>query len=83
MFFQKVVLKLLLFSREGLWWSVIFANRHANSQWFFSFCTPLQFFSFASSVIFWVAMFESTFGRLLLEQHFSFRDFLTRPYGLL
>ena len=42
------------------------------------------FFSFlASSVIFWVTVFESTFGRLLLEQHFSFRGLVIRPYGLL
>ena len=83
-FFEKVVLKLLLFSGESLQWSVIFVNRHANGQWFFSFCNSVQVFSFlASSVIFWAAVFQSTFERLLLEQHFSFRELMIRPSGLL
>ena len=77
---RKVVLKLLVFSWESLWWSVIFVNHHASNQWSFSFFTPLQVFSFlASSVIFGVAVFESTFERLLLEQHFTFRDVVIRP----
>ena len=83
-FFEKIVLKLLVFCRESLQWRVIFVNRHANGQWFFSFCTSVQVFSFlASSVIFWTAVFESIFERLLLEQHFSFRELMIRPSGLL
>ena len=81
--FQKGFLKLLVFCRESLWWYVIFVNHHANGQWSFRFCTPLQAFSFlAPSVFFWAVVFESTFGRLLVE-NFSFRTLMIRPQGLL
>ena len=44
------------------------------------FCTPLQVFSFlAPSVIFWMTVFESIFGRLQLEQNCNFRDLVIRP----
>ena len=33
----------------------------------------------ASSVIFWAAVFQITFGRLLLERYFSFRYLVIRP----
>ena len=68
-----------MFSGDSLWWSVIFVKRQANYQWSFSFCPPLQISSFlTSSVMFWVAVFESTFGRLLLEQYFSFRGLVVK-----
>ena len=81
MFFEKVILKLLVFSRESFWWSV---NRQVNGLWSSSFCPTQQIFSFfESSVIFWAIMFEITFGRLLLEQYFSFSDLVIRPKGIL
>ena len=77
---ENVALKILVFSGESLWWCVIFVNRHADGQWSLSFSSALQVFSFlATFVIFWAAVFESTFGRLLLEQHFSYRDLVIRP----
>ena len=49
-----------------------------------AFCTPLQVVSFLdSSVISWAAVFESTFGRLHLEQNCSFRKLVIGLYGLL
>ena len=81
-FFGKVVLKLLVISGESLWWSVIFVNRRANGQWSFSFCTSLQvLFFFCVFCISWVALFESTFRRLLLEECFSSWDLVKRPSG--
>ena len=46
-------------------------------------CTPRQDFSSLVSVIFWVAVFESIFGRLHLEQHCRFWDLVIRLQGLL
>ena len=44
------------------------------------FCIPLQVYCFlASSVIFQATVFESTFERLQLEQHCSFRGLVIRP----
>ena len=73
--------KILVFFLERVcWWGVIFINGQASGQCSFSFCLLLQVaFFLASSVIFWAAVFESTFARLLLEQHFGFRDLVIRP----
>ena len=59
-----------------------FANRQANGQWSFRFRSTADFFS-CVGLGFWTALFESTYGRLLLEQYFSFRDLVIRPLGLL
>ena len=40
-----------------------------------------DFFS-CFALVFWTALFESTYGRLLLEQCFSFRGLVIRPLGL-
>ena len=40
------------------------------------------FFS-CMALVFWTTLFESTYGRLLLEQYFSFRDLVIRPWSLL
>ena len=41
------------------------------------------FFFLCVTLGFWTALFESTYGRLLLEQYFSFRDLVIRPWSLL
>ena len=85
-FSEKIILKLLEFSGESQWCSVIFSNHQANGQWSFRFFLPPQ-------VIFLFLCLLWSFERLclktslrdcfLLEQYFSCRDSVIRPYGLL
>ena len=79
-FFEKVVLKLIVLSGGILWSSVIFFNCYIHGQWSLSFLhSTAGLFFLASSVIFWATMFEIIFGRLHLEQHCRFRDLMIRP----
>lgn len=70
-------------SGEILWWSVIFVNHQVNGQWVFRFCPPPQIFHCDCDCDFLGAVFENTIERLLLEQCFSYRDLVIRPWGLL
>ena len=42
--FEKVVLKLSMFSSVSLWQSVIFVDRQTNGQWPFRFCPTARIF---------------------------------------
>ena len=55
-----------------------FTNRQANGQWSFRFCPPPRIFFSSIAQVFWTALFESTYGRLLLEQYFSFRGLVIK-----
>ena len=60
-----------------------FQKSQANVQWSFRFCPPPRNVFSCIALVFWTTLFESTYGRLLLEQYFSFRDLVTRPQSLL
>ena len=51
---------------------IYFANRQANGQWSFRFCSPPRIFFSSVIFVFWTSLSEITCRRLLLEQYFSF-----------
>ena len=85
--FWNFKMKHCMSSGESLWWSVIFINCYANDQWSFSFCNPLQVFSFFLFLLllwfFGQLCFKAPLWRLLLEQYCSFKDLEIKPCGLL
>ena len=78
-FFEKIILNSVCFLGSvcgGVSFLLIVTQTAGGIP---GFALHRRFFSFlASSVIFWVAAFESTFVRLLLEQYFSFRHLVIR-----
>ena len=67
-----------MLSAESLSWSVNFVNPQANGQQSLRFCA-LPRNCFCIFQLFWTVVFNSTYGRLLLQQYFSFWDLLIRP----
>ena len=58
-----------------------FTKCQANGQWPSRFCSLPRIFFSCIALVFWTALFESTYGRLLLEQCFSFRGLVIIPEG--
>ena len=87
MFFEKVVLKLLVISEESLCWSDIFVNRYVKGQWFFSFlhspaglffsCFFCVFITFPTFVMALFEIHQGFKGNFLNELRVTFNDTLT------
>ena len=92
MFFEKVVLKLLVISEESLCWSDIFVNRYVKGQWFFSFlhspaglffsCFFCVFITFPTFVMALFEIHQGFKGNFLNELRVTFNDTLTVFYSI-
>ena len=77
MFFEKIVMKLSVLSGEGLCWSIVLLIARKRPV-VFQFLHSTADFCLTCSGFFWVAVPESNFEGLLLEQYFSFRDLVIK-----